>query len=100
MDLCEGRQEQSVALAETIAVHFDASADWLLTGYGRPFPARALGDNYHDFFLPQEDMTGWCFDLMRICSGRHDATLLCLRQSPDGHFALGAVSVEFVLGTA
>ena len=81
-------------------MHFDASADWLLTGYGRPFPARALGDNYHDFFLPQEDMTGWCFDLMRICSGRHDATLLCLRQSPDGHFALGAVSVEFVLGTA
>lgn len=98
MDISEGRQELSVALAETIAVRFDASADWLLTGCGRPFPVRSLGDNYHDFFLPQEDMTGWRFDLMRICGGRHDATLLCLRQSPDGHFSLGAVSAEFVLG--
>ncbi len=98
MDISEGHQELSVALAETIAVRFDASADWLLTGCGRPFPVRSLGDNYHDFFLPQEDMTGWRFELMRICGGRHDATLLCLRQSPDGHFSLGAVSAEFVLG--
>ncbi|WP_264757101.1 hypothetical protein [Klebsiella pneumoniae] len=32
MDISEGHQELSVALAETIAVRFDASADWLLTG--------------------------------------------------------------------
>ena len=73
MDISEGRQELSVALAETIAVRFDASADWLLTGCGRPFPVRSLGDNYHDFFLPQEDMAGWRFDLMRICGGCHPA---------------------------
>lgn len=41
MDISEGRQELSVALAETIAVRFDASADWLLTGCGRPFPVRS-----------------------------------------------------------
>lgn len=98
MDISEGHQELSVALAETVAERFDTSADWLLTGNGRPFPVRSLGDNYHDFFLPQEDMTGWRFELMRICGGRHDATLLCLRQSPGGRYALGAVSAEFVLG--
>jgi plasmid stability protein len=98
MDISEGRQELSVALAETIAGRFDASADWLLTGEGKPFPVRSLGDSYHDFFLPREDMSGWRFELMRICGGRHDATLLCLRQSPEGRLTLGAVSAEFVLG--
>lgn len=98
MDITEGRQELPFALADAVASRFDAGADWLMTGSGRPFPVHSLGDNYHDFFLPQEDMTGWRFELMRICGGRHDATLLCLRQSPEGRFALGAVSAEFVLG--
>lgn len=98
MDITEGRHEMTLAQADTIAGEADASADWLLSGTGRPFQVASLGSEYRDFFLPPGDDCHNAFEFIRIASGRHAGTLICLRiNSRTGDMSLGAVTAEFML---
>lgn len=98
MDIMEGHEELTFSLADAIAERFDADAGWLLDGNGSPFPTANLGMDYHDFFLPAGNGASCVFEFIRLCKGRHDGTLLCLRIHPEtGHMALGAVTAEFNL---
>jgi len=81
MDIMEGRQELSFTLADTIARNFDASADWLLGESGQPFPFVRLGSaGYREFFFPVGSTGDHTFEFLRIAGGRHDGTLIILRQ--------------------
>ncbi|WP_160623809.1 FitA-like ribbon-helix-helix domain-containing protein [Mixta intestinalis] len=98
MDIQEGHQPLTLSLADAIAAESDASADWLLSGSGSPFPTVSLGMDYHDFFLPDGGNIAHVFEFIRISRGRHAGTLLCLRIHPQTRsMALGAVTAEFML---
>ncbi|MBK5143720.1 hypothetical protein I2494_08325 [Budviciaceae bacterium BWR-B9] len=99
MECIEGQQEITFDLADRIAGKFDASADWLLSGEGSPFPVIRIGNKgYKDFFLPTDGQTGYTFELIRISHGRHEGTLICLRYHLDTHrYVLGVVTEAFNL---
>lgn len=81
MDIMEGHQELSFALADTIARNFDASADWLLGESGQPFPFVRLGSaGYREFLFPAGSTGDHTFEFLRIAGGRYDGTLIILRQ--------------------
>lgn len=100
MECLEGQLEVTFERADRIAKNFCASADWLLSGSGAPFPVQRIGSSYRDFFMPDgyaDD--NLVFELLRIDGGRHDGTLLCLRYSPKSPRAidLGVVTEQFKL---
>lgn len=84
MDVAEGLQEMSPGLARKLADFCSASALWLLTGSGRPFPMLTLGTysgiSWEDFFDTDcGGSHGYLFELTRIDGGRHDGTLIIHR---------------------
>lgn len=100
MECLEGRLDVTFERADRIATRFCASADWLLSGSGVPFPVQRIGNSYWDFFTPD----GYAddndvFELIRIDGGRHDGTLFCLRYSTKSPhtIALGVVTEQFKL---
>jgi len=98
MDITEGRHEMTLSMADKIAGEADASAGWLLSGEGRPFPVANLGSEYRGFFLPPGDDGHNAFEFIRISGTRHNGTLICLRiNSRTGDMTLGAVTAEFML---
>lgn len=81
MDIMAGREELTFELADRIAHHCDASADWLLGESGQPFPfvdIRSVG--YREFFFPAGSKSDYTFEFLRISGGMHDGTLLILRK--------------------
>ncbi|MDJ3788161.1 hypothetical protein LEI94_27245, partial [Salmonella enterica] len=91
-------------LAERIENRFGTSADWLTTGDGLMFPLVKLGTHsgvsWREFFLPDDDDNRCIFELIRITGGRHDGTLLILRQDEEsGSVTTGIVTEAFYLGS-
>ena len=72
MDIMEGCQELTFALADTIVRNFDTSAEWLLGGSGQPFPFVRLGSmGYREFFIPAGSNTDYTFEFLGIAGDRH-----------------------------
>lgn len=100
MECLEGQLEVTFEHADRITGNFCASADWLLSGSGVPFPVQRIGNSYRDFFMPDgQPDDGLVFEMIRIEGGRHDGTLLCLRYSPKSprNIELGVVTEQFKL---
>ncbi|MEZ2453643.1 FitA-like ribbon-helix-helix domain-containing protein [Raoultella planticola] len=99
MDIMEGRKELSFTLADTVASCFDASADWLLGEGGQPFPFVRLGSvGYREFFFPADSTGDYTFEFLRITGGRHDGTLIILRQDiQTKRVTFGIVTESFYL---
>jgi plasmid stability protein len=99
IDCVEGLKELTFALADRIAAGFDADAQWLLSGQGTPFPVVRIASHYREFFLPADDSTRYVFELVRIDSGRHEGTLVCLRHDPHTlRYTLGVVTENGAMG--
>lgn len=103
MDCIDGSGELTHNLAKCIETHCGASAGWLTTGDGLMFPLVKLGTytgtSWQEFFLPEDDDNQYIFELIRITGGRHDGTLLILRQNEkDGTVTMGLVTEVFYLG--
>lgn len=97
MDLMEGLQELTFALADTMAQDLKVSARWLLGGQGIPFPTVNLASDYSDFFLSEDEDGHNAFEFIRIAGGRHSGALLCLRtNSHSGDIKLGVVTTKFM----
>lgn len=99
MDIMEGRCELTLELADAIARNFDASADWLLSESGRPFPVVRVGSmDYREFFFPAGGENNYTFEFLRIDGGRHDGTLIILRQDTQTRrITPGVVTENFYL---
>lgn len=99
MDCLEGHQALTFDLADTIATTFDARADWLLSGEGTPFPVERIGNGgYQSFLLPEASDGQYTFEFIRIAGGRHNGTLIILRQETQTrHLSLGVVTEAFSL---
>ncbi|EED4924985.1 hypothetical protein WP05_22430 [Salmonella enterica subsp. arizonae] len=103
LDCIDGTGELTRDLAERIENRFGTSADWLTTGDGLMFPLVKLGTHsgvsWREFFLPDDDDNRCIFELIRITGGRHDGTLLILRQDEEsGSVTTGIVTEAFYLG--
>lgn len=95
----DGCGDFSFSLADRVAETCGASAEWLLTGRGAPFPVENIGSTYHEFFLPDGAQQHYDIELMRIAAGRSVDTLFCLRRDRGtGRCQLGVVTENFVLG--
>lgn len=99
MDCIEGHQALTFDLADALATTFDANADWLLSGEGTPFPVERIGNGgYQSFLLPEASDGDYTFEFIRIAGGRHNGTLIILRQeTPTRHLSLGVVTEDFYL---
>ncbi|UAN34322.1 hypothetical protein [Enterobacter sp. JBIWA005] len=102
MDCAEGEDELTRDLAERLETTFGAGTDWLTTGDGMMFPLVTLGTysgvSWQTFFFPDGDER-YVFELIRITGGRHDGTLMILRQNEKtGAIATGLVTEAFYLG--
>jgi len=98
MDIAEGQREMPSRIADSLALHFGANSDWLLTGKGSSFSITRIGmTGYTEFFLPQNEGP-YAFELIRISRGRHEGTLIILRTcAATGHTAFGVVTEAFYL---
>jgi hypothetical protein len=104
MDCIDGKAELTRNLAVCIESRFGGNAEWLTTGEGLMFPLVILGTysgmSWTEFFHPDNDDNRYIFELIRITGGRHDGTLLILRQNEkDGAIATGLVTEAFYLGS-
>ncbi|SMG61648.1 hypothetical protein [Cedecea sp. NFIX57] len=104
MDSIDGTGELTRDLAERTASQFSTSAEWLTTGDGLMFPLVKLGTctgiSWQEFFLPEDDDSRYIFELIRITGGRHDGTLVILRQNEkNGTVTTGLVTEAFCLGS-
>jgi hypothetical protein len=104
MDCTDGQGELTQDLAVRIESRFGVNAEWLTTGDGLMFPMVILGTysgvSWGEFFLPDDDDNRYIFELIRIAGGRHDGTLLILRQNEQsGAIATGLVTEAFYLGS-
>jgi hypothetical protein len=102
LDCIDGAGELTRELAERIESRFGASADWLTTGDGKMFPLVILGTyfgvSWEEFFFPDDDER-YVFEFIRIAGGRHDGTLMILRQhEQNGRITAGVVTEAFFLG--
>lgn len=102
LDCIDGAGELTRELAERIESRFGASADWLTTGDGKMFPLVILGTyfgvSWEEFFFPDDDER-YVFEFIRIAGGRHDGTLMILRQhEQNGRITAGVVTEAFSLG--
>ncbi|EGL0768336.1 hypothetical protein SMZ59_005297 [Salmonella enterica] len=103
MDIAEGRAEMTPEMAGALQSWCGASGDWLLSGEGESFPVVKLGTysgvSWQEFFFPDDDDNRCIFELIRITGGRHDGTLLILRQNEEsGSVTTGIVTEAFYLG--
>lgn len=101
LDCTDGAGELTRDLAERIESRFGTSADWLTTGDGMMFPLVTLGTyfgvSWQDFFFPDEDER-YVFEFIRINGGRHDGTLMILRQhEQNGGITAGLITEAFSL---
>lgn len=104
MDSIDGIGELTRDLAERLANRFGTCAEWLTTGNGLMFPLVKLGTytglSWKEFFLPENDDNRYIFELIRITGGRHDGTLMILRQNEkNGTVTTGLVTETFYLGS-
>lgn len=104
MDSIDGTGELTRDLAERTESQFSSSAEWLTTGDGLMFPLVKLGTctgvSWQEFFLPENDDNRYIFELIRIKGGRHDGTLMILRQNEkNGTVTTGLVTEAFYLGS-
>ncbi|MGX5056826.1 hypothetical protein ACWKX9_24755 [Enterobacter asburiae] len=101
MDIAEGCAEMTSTIAGAMEKYCGVRAEWLVTGEGDVFPVVKLGTysgmSWQEFFFPDDD--GRCvFEFIRIGGGRHDGTLLILRQDEEtGAIATGLVTEAFSL---
>lgn len=101
LDCTDGAGELTRDLAERIENRFGTSTDWLTTGDGMMFPLVTLGTyfgvSWQDFFFPDDDER-YVFEFIRIDGGRHDGTLMILRQhEQNGGITAGLVTEAFSL---
>lgn len=104
MDCTDGLGELTQELAVQIENRFGVNAEWLTTGDGLMFSLVILGTysgvSWKDFFLSDDVDNRYIFELIRITGGRHDGTLLILRQNEkSGAIATGLVTEAFYLGS-
>lgn len=95
MDIMDGQQELTFELADVIAEKFGSSAEWLLGESGQPFPfVSPVTTGYREFLFPADSKSDYTFDFLRIAGGRHDGTLIILRQDVQTKRVTPAVITE------
>lgn len=97
MDIAEGRAEMTPEMADALHRWCGASGDWLLSGEGESFPVvkpgTCSGVSWQEFFFPDDD-DRYVFEFIRITGGRHDGTLLILRQDEESGFVTTGIVTE------
>ena len=98
LDCLEGSAAPSFEMLDRIAAWSSCCSSWLISGAGTIFPFENIGSRYHDFFLYDRCNNDITFHLLRICGGRSDGMILCIRHdSVKQTFASGFISEHFML---
>jgi plasmid stability protein len=98
LDCLEGNAAPSFEMLDRIAAWSSCCNSWLISGAATMFPVENIGSRYHDFFLYDRNNKDITFHLLRICGGRSEGTILCIRHdNAKGSFASGFISEHFKL---
>jgi plasmid stability protein len=98
LDCLDGHAAPSFELLGRIAAWSSGSNSWLISGAGTMFSVENIGNTYHDFFRYDQNNKDITFYLLRICGGRDDGLILCIRQDKVKQtFASGFISCHFRL---
>lgn len=98
LDCLEGIASPSFDLLDRVAAWSGGSYNWLVSGMGTVFPVENIGSSYQDFFLHDRQSKDVTFSLLRICGGRSDGMLLCIRHdSAKQTYASGFIYEHFKL---
>ena len=79
LDCLDGIASPSFDMLDRVIAWSSGSQDWLESGVGPMFPAKNIGSEYSEFFLYERDSKEVTFHLLRVCGGRLDGMILCVR---------------------
>lgn len=98
LDCMEGIAPPSFDMLDRVVGWSSGSYEWLVSGFGTIFPVENIGSRYSDFFLYERDSKDVTFNLLRICGGRSDGVILCIRHDDAKKtYATGFISENFML---
>lgn len=98
LDCLEGIASPSFEMLDRVVAWSGGSYEWLVSGMGTIFPVESLGNHYHDFFLFDRQNKHITFHLLRVCGGRCDGMILCIREDlTKKTFATGYMYSNFHL---
>jgi len=98
LDCLDGLSSPTFDMLDRVVAWSGGSYNWLLSGMGTVFPVENIGNKYQDFFLYDQHSNDVSFHLLRICGGRSDGMLLCIRyDSARQTYASGYISEHFML---
>ncbi|VVM95024.1 hypothetical protein PS619_03025 [Pseudomonas fluorescens] len=98
LDCMEGIASPSFDMLDRVVAWSSGSYEWLVSGMGTVFPVENLGTHYQDFFLYDRHNKKITFHLLRICGGRSDGMILCIRHDSDKQtYASGYMYTNFML---
>jgi hypothetical protein len=99
MDCIEGHEPLPFDLARRIAGRFSCNLSWLISGKQSMFCYPEIGSTYEQFFEPALADSSHTIKMVRLCGGKHDATLLLFRiEEKSPHIAAGYCATQFNLG--
>lgn len=98
LDCMEGIASPSFDMLDRVVAWSSGSYEWLVSGMGTTFPVENIGSNYRNFFLYERDSKDITFHLLRVCGGRSEGTILCIRHDRAKQvYASGFISEHFML---
>lgn len=98
LDCMEGIASPSFDMLDRVVAWSSGSYEWLVSGMGTIFPVERIGTHYHDFFLFDRQNKDITFHLLRVCGGRSEGMILCIRHdSAKQTYACGAIYTNFHL---
>lgn len=98
LDCLDGLSSPTFDMLDRIVAWSGGSHSWLLSGMGTVFPVENIGNKYQDFFLYDRHSKAVIFYLLRICGGRSDGMLLCIRHDRARQtYSSGYISEHFML---
>lgn len=98
LDCMEGIASPSFEMLDRVVAWSAGSYEWLVSGVGTVFPVESLGSHYRDFFLHDRQNRNITFHLLRVCGGRLDGMILCIRHDSDKQtYACGQMYSNFHL---
>jgi plasmid stability protein len=98
LDCLDGLSSPTFDMLDRIVVWSGGSHRWLLSGMDTVFPVENIGNKYQDFFLYDRHSKNVTFHLLRICGGRSDGMILCVRHDiAKKIYASGYIYEHFML---
>ncbi|QZD72870.1 FitA-like ribbon-helix-helix domain-containing protein [Pseudomonas sp. 3-2] len=98
LDCLGGLASPSFDMLDRVAAWSGASYNWLICGAGSVFATENIGSSYQEFFLHDLHSKSISFRLLRVCGGRSDGMLMCIRHdSSRNTYVTGYIYEHFML---